>query len=266
MFGEWPAECAVCYAPLEALARVRLDAAGAAVCRTCACAALRSGSAVAPMDGATPVNPDAVAALCEGSAHAPPGAPSLSAKEVKRLRDAILADAHAHPARWSVSACPNCGSHLQVPAAVHARGGPVVCHECTHRVCTRCEAAYAAAVVPPAPGRPPQTHVGISCDAVARLRAAAGADMAPEEMRALGVKACPFCGTLASHFRGHACHHIAPITGCPGCKAEYCFASLLPYAECRAQGHMGHALFCDWRCDCTDCPYCRPGKPCAQCK
>ncbi len=262
LFGAWPGACAVCGDALVARARVRIDAAGAALCRGCAVSVLRANP-VAPYDGATVVHPDAVAALCEGSAHAPPGAPALAAAEVRRIRDEIAADAHAHPARWHLAKCPVCAFRLQVPAPLHARGGPVVCHECTHRVCTRCDAAYSAAVVPPEPGRPPQTHEGVSCEAVARLRAE-GAGLSAQQMRGLGVKACPFCGTLASHFRGHACHHIMPGGGCPGCKQEYCFASLLPMQQCRDQGHMGHALFCDWRCDCADCTFCKVGQPCAQ--
>jgi hypothetical protein len=261
LFGPWPAECVVCGNLLVQNDRVRLDSEGNAVCRECACGALRA-SPVTPINDTAVTMVDAVAELCEGSRHVPAGAPSLTAAEVARVRDAIARDTHQHPARWEVVSCPNCRGNLTVPAAVHVRGGPLVCHQCTHRVCTRCDAVFNKAVVPPQPGRPPQTHVGITCDAVARLRAQdANNALSREQMRNLGIKACPFCGTLTNHFRGHACHHISPQGGCPGCHRDYCFASLKPYAQCRSEGHQGHALFCDRRCDCVDCPICKPGKP-----
>ena len=267
LFGAWPATCAICDEGLQPRGRVRLDGAGTPVCRSCACAALRSNPITPCLPHAVTML-DAVAELCEGSRHAPPGAPYLKAQEVKRMRDAITRDAHEHPARWQTTPCPNCKMTLQVPAAVHAGGGPIVCHECTHRVCTKCDVKFTDAVVPPSPGGQLQSHVGITCAQVAQLRAA-GARLSGAEMQAMGVKACPFCGTLTSHFKGHACHHISPEGGCPGCHREYCYFSLLPWDVCRAQNHslpQPHGLGCDARCDCAACPICKPGKPCAQCR
>jgi hypothetical protein len=269
LFGPWPAVCVICDEPLVAGNRLRIDAKGNAMCRRCGCAALQ-GNSVTPCDGVSVVLPDAVAELCEGSAHAAPGAPCLTAREVERIRDDIQRDAHENPDRWEAAKCPSCSRLLHIPAVLHRRGGPVVCHQCTHRVCTRCDAVYAAPVVPPQPGARPQTHEGLSCEAVARLRAD-GARISAGDQRALGIKGCPNCGTLVTHFRGHECHHMLPKSpqyprgGCPGCGHNFCFASLRPWAECRDGGHQGHALYCDANCDCVDCSFCHPGAPCAQC-
>ncbi|KAH8055793.1 hypothetical protein JL722_8145 [Aureococcus anophagefferens] len=91
-------------------------------------------------------------------------------------------------------------------------------------------------------------------------------------------KNCPKCGFGVTHFHGHACHHIMPVTGCPNCGHHFCYRCLRP-------GHSGSAcgcrLFCqndgvagfvawepyphDTRCGCRFCPDCAPGAPCPQC-
>ena len=54
-------------------------------------------------------------------------------------------------------------------------------------------------------------------------------------------KQCPKCGFGVTHFHGHACHHIKPVTGCPNCGHNWCY-------RCRKPGksgnHCGCRLFC----------------------
>jgi len=206
----------------------------------------------------------------EGGGGSSPPPPSLTPGEAQLIRDAISLDAHQNPKRWHVQLCPNppCRAPLQVPALLHQRGGPIVCHRCTQKVCTRCNVKYGGG----GEGiRHPQ-HEGITCDQFSALvRALEVAPLSPMEMRTLGVKACPFCSTLSSHFRGHGCHHIDNCRGPDGlgCSGQYCFVSLLPWEVCRDAGHKQpypHAQGCDSRCDCVACAVCKPGRPCPQCR
>ena len=123
-------------------------------------------------------------------------------------------------------------------------------------------------------------------------RAAAG-DTSYDERLSLALirvtsKACPNrqCSQRISHFHGHACHHISPVTnGCPACHLHFCYVCL------RKHGSAGHysrnwrcphgSSFCiaddilsnlimepyprDRRCGCPICPHCAPHTPCAQC-
>lgn len=102
------------------------------------------------------------------------------------------------------------------------------------------------------------------------------------------TKACPGCGCRATHYHGHACHHIKD--GCPDCKVEYCYACGSTSAEnerIRGEEYMckceeGWSSFCcvddsivdnivcapypcDKRCGCPICPDCRKDSPCEMC-
>lgn len=93
-------------------------------------------------------------------------------------------------------------------------------------------------------------------------------------------KQCPRCPTLISHFHGHACHHISPGAGCPGCSTHFCFACLGTDREnagctmhwsrfCKASDVPEHTLLLpyphDSRCGCRFCPDCKRGDPCRGC-
>ena len=62
-----------------------------------------------------------------------------------------------------------------------------------------------------------------------------------------------------SHYRGHACHHIAPNGGCPKCNHEFCYVCLGawkrdPYNPNRFSCGNQCPLFCNQSCDCPKCP------------
>ena len=99
------------------------------------------------------------------------------------------------------------------------------------------------------------------------------------------TKGCPKCGQRVTHWHGHACHHIAPGTGCPNCKTHFCYgcgtAGKSSNSYCASQPKC--RTYCisdrdiknylvttsgypvDTRCGCGICSDCRPGKPCKFC-
>jgi len=107
------------------------------------------------------------------------------------------------------------------------------------------------------------------------------------------TKCCPSCGFRATHYHGHACHHISPGRGCPVCKVHYCYRCTSTADENKklrgneSQCKCGYwSSFCqdlsdlnkiskflalkpyphDVRCGCVICPDCRPfRKPCGSC-
>ena len=108
------------------------------------------------------------------------------------------------------------------------------------------------------------------------------------------TKACPSCGVRSTHWHGHQCHHISPVSGgCPNCHVHYCYRCLSTETEnARLRGGRGNcecgywSNFCkpirsaadvkqfvrlkqgipfDNRCGCVICPVCRQGRPCGEC-
>ena len=106
------------------------------------------------------------------------------------------------------------------------------------------------------------------------------------------TKPCPSCGFRATHYHGHACHHISPGQGCPRCHTHYCYMCRSTAAEnlqlrgkeqsCRcgswssfcsafrSREDVQNYLTCqpyphDNRCGCVICPDCRFGSPCSMC-
>lgn len=75
-------------------------------------------------------------------------------------------------------------------------------------------------------------------------------------------KGCPSCGTLVSHYKYHACHHIRPGSGCPGCGTHFCYCCL---ARWEGSCPNGCKLFCYKDCGCPICPDCKPGEKCDDC-
>ena len=96
----------------------------------------------------------------------------------------------------------------------------------------------------------------------------------------------PRCEQRISHYHGHACHHISPVTnGCPSCHQHFCYVCRRPHG---APGSYSRNPFCvhgssfcngndifanlvnepyphDRRCGCPICPNCKFRKPCEQC-
>ena len=106
------------------------------------------------------------------------------------------------------------------------------------------------------------------------------------------TKACPRCSMRATHYHGHACHHISPGVGCPGCGTHYCYKCCSTADENSSlRGNEKSCLcgfwssFCgtfrtakdikdylvcvpyphDSRCGCAICPDCRENAPCSLC-
>jgi hypothetical protein len=74
---------------------------------------------------------------------------------------------------------------------------------------------------------------------------------------------CPGCGETIQHFRNHGCHHVT----CPSCKLEICYACGDPRSFCDKKPiSLRCPLFCNERCQCTDCDECKIRRPCATCK
>ena len=72
-------------------------------------------------------------------------------------------------------------------------------------------------------------------------------------------KPCPRCRAPITHFKGHACHHITPGSGCSVCHHQFCYVCLASWHTCRCP------LFCTDDCGCPPCPTCRPGRGCEDC-
>lgn len=92
-------------------------------------------------------------------------------------------------------------------------------------------------------------------------------DQASLELEFRSSKACPFCSTRISHYKGHACHHIMPGGGCPSCHKHFCY-NCLGYKEggVEWQGCPNHcSTFCNDNCSCPICPDCSRGTPCRNC-
>ncbi|KNC48455.1 uncharacterized protein AMSG_04901 [Thecamonas trahens ATCC 50062] len=123
----------------------------------------------------------------------------------------------------------------------------VTCPNCTSEFCAECLGFSFE-------------HDGYTCEEYARAMER-GDDRQTQAFIASTSKPCPSCGVPTSRWRGHACHHITPGTGCVNCGHHYCIVCLQPH-PC---GGSDHGLFCDDRCDCLPCPDCRPGSPCAHC-
>ena len=157
--------------------------------------------------------------------------------------------------------CPTCKTRLMMDeATVH--GQPVVCSQCLSQKCIDCGCNW---------------HADLTCAEYQERNGQAARDdegtRATEELLRRTSKRCPNCGEGICHYRGHACHHIKPGSGCPRCSHHFCYVCLGPHRTCGCpwQG----SSFCMPRpgveqnergdCGCPDCPDCRPGQPCRDC-
>eukprot|EP00455_Lapot_gusevi_P049878 TRINITY_DN7148_c0_g1_i5.p1 TRINITY_DN7148_c0_g1~~TRINITY_DN7148_c0_g1_i5.p1 ORF type:complete len:352 (-),score=3.05 TRINITY_DN7148_c0_g1_i5:187-1242(-) len=75
-------------------------------------------------------------------------------------------------------------------------------------------------------------------------------------------KACPFCGTRITHWKGASCHHIRPATGCVGrnpdgtaCGRHWCYYCLGEWVS--SAHHAGHVFCSQLDCGCPQCPVCQ---------
>ena len=148
----------------------------------------------------------------------------------------------------------------------------VECPFCDRASCVRCKIPF---------------HGALSCYEVEEMGAerAVGAGegggggreksgLSMELIRATS-KPCPSCSMSISHYHGHACHHIAPGTGCVNCGYHFCFSCGQPAGPAIPAGSSGCSCpaYCindhvlsnikklpiphDTRCGCVFCPDCK---------
>ena len=89
-------------------------------------------------------------------------------------------------------------------------------------------------------------------------------EVASTELISKSSKPCPNSQTPISHYRGHACHHIMPGGGCPGCGHHFCFVCLHDSGTEWQCCPNKCPMYCNSRCDCVLCPDCKPDQPCLQ--
>lgn len=157
----------------------------------------------------------------------------------KRLEHAAI-EAAIPPAERAYCANGSCARALRkVPGVTR-----LPCEFCGHVMCGSCWGGE---------------HPRLSCQ-MARLQRE-GKDEETKQLIKKTSKACPKCSMAITHYRGHACHHIRPGTGCPGCSTHFCFSCLRPHnsPDCHCE------RFCSPACDCQDCPDCHEGRPCPHC-
>jgi hypothetical protein len=173
----------------------------------------------------------------EGSAFSPVAAARARGARTARAREGAAAAAAAVLAA-PLFAQPCARASCEEPFVGDRGAAPTLarCGACDIGVCAACGVEWAA------DGAPQLGHRGRACADVAAARTAVAAaaeeeraaqeaaasggggssDPSAEALRALGVKRCPQCGTGVAHYRGHACHHIAPGGGdgygCPECR------------------------------------------------
>ena len=216
----WPADCIGCLEPLRPNERLRVCSLGShCYCFGCASALLRSqvnagGGAICGADPSTERHSlflDAFAVLPRVRV-ASDGVAGVEKVTLKRFMTILQLSLHDDAPLWELRPCPisGCSALVQVPQHIHERGGVVICHACTHRVCLRCSVAWSA---PLRPGLA-LTHAGRSCDDAQRLMRETP-DLTPEDMARLGIKLCPGC-RVPTH-RYIACMHIV----CTQCRCEW---------------------------------------------
>ena len=137
-------------------------------------------------------------------------------------------------------------------------------------------------------------HEGLSCTKALLKAKAMVRDNQDQNKNQAFIEAttmpCPNCNYRITHYHGHECHHISPMTeGCPNCKTHWCYAcgtagntgpwwcgSTPTCAERLGRGYCINtdiSKFIDssngWpkdnRCGCQICPDCKVGAPCKLC-
>jgi hypothetical protein len=229
------------------------------------------------------------AAAAAAEAEAAEAATPLSMAEVTRLGRFVYEAGLPQPCRFYCGNKASCGrlfavaAHLLDPGANQALSEAacrVACPFCNRDSCARCRILH---------------HGALTCAEVQAMeaeRAAAresesesgggggGGGGATESGLSLQLiratsKPCPSCRISISHYHGHACHHIAPGTGCVNCGHHFCFSCLQPAGPAVLAGSPGCRCpaYCsnddvlaniknlpiphDARCGCVFCPDCK---------
>jgi hypothetical protein len=194
--------------------------------------------------------------------------PLANAEETSTYTDRLLWAATPPQQRFR---CPSCSAQVGVTTVDGQRMSHGQCPSCSVSLCVACQVA--------------PFHTGMTCEVFqARGEEAKGdAERATDCFVAATSKVCPGCGEAISHYHGHQCHHISPVTdGCSNCRTHFCFQCLHVFPK--GSNHRcpnGCSSFCkqenlanfisttpvphDTRCGCVFCPDCLPGKPCDLC-
>ena len=206
----------------------------------------------------------------------------LSMNEVQRLGRFVYEASIPQPCRFYCTNKTTCGrlfeveEHLlnsDINQALSEEECRVECPFCDRASCVRCKILF---------------HGALSCSEVQDIEAerASGAGeggsgggreksgLSMELIRATS-KPCPSCSMSISHYHGHACHHIAPGTGCVNCGYHFCFSCGEPAGPAIPAGSSGCScpVYCindhilsniknlpiphDTRCGCVFCPDCK---------
>jgi len=144
-----------------------------------------------------------------------------------------------------VVTCPTCEAKYVLDRKDEI-GKIVRCGLCNNRFCRTCAVVW---------------HNGLTCEQYQQRKRQVGDEAKTLATLRLTSKPCPRCRTPITHYRGHACHHITPVSGCPSCHYHFCYVCLGPWQN----RTCGCSLYCDANCGCPRCPDCRPGQPCPHC-
>merc|ERR1711964_445059 len=89
-----------------------------------------------------------------------------------------------------------------------------------------------------------------------------------EEKINKNARRCPKCNAPTSHYRGHACHHIKPGSGCSQCREHWCYQCVKWRPAHASACAFRHDIYCytlpkdgkAWNpmdCGCAPCPDCK---------
>jgi len=206
----------------------------------------------------------------------------LSMTEVQRLGRFVYEASIPQHCRFYCTNKTTCGrlfeveEHLlnsDINQALSTEECCVECPFCDEASCVRCKILF---------------HGALTCSEVQDIEAerasgaGGGAEGGGREKSGLSMeliratsKPCPSCSMSISHYHGHACHHIAPGTGCVNCGYHFCFSCGQPAGPAIPAGSSGCScpIFCinddilsniknlpiphDTRCGCVFCPDCK---------
>eukprot|EP00047_Mylnosiga_fluctuans_P004441 m.234548 g.234548 ORF g.234548 m.234548 type:complete len:1138 (+) comp12675_c0_seq1:83-3496(+) len=238
-------DCALCLEPMPSHALFSVSACGHTFCKPCMIKYVKV--ALGDIASQFPLRCPLHTEKCESRVEHGSLKPLVGYKS-----DAVVytVEEHEHVERVAIeSLIPvaervYCGNGRCARALRKVEGPKMECIYCQHILCGQCWTS---------------DHKGMTC-AQARTQRA-GQDEETQNYISKTSKPCPNCQMAISHYRGHACHHIRPGTGCPNCGHHFCFACLRPHQspDCKCE------KFCSDTCDCQDCPECREGNPCAHC-
>jgi hypothetical protein len=237
--------CALCLEPVEGHELFSVRDCGHCFCKNCVIHYVKAalGDIASQFPLRCPLHSEACPAMIEH-----PSLEGLVGFKSETLQ--YGKDDHEHVVRVAIeSLIPvaervYCGNGTCARALRKVPGKTMECIYCKHLLCGGCWCS---------------DHKGQTCQAAQAQRA--GNDQETSDYIRKTSKPCPNCKMAISHYRGHACHHIRPGTGCPNCGFHFCFACLRQHQspDCTCE------KFCGDSCDCQDCPECKVGQPCSHC-